>query len=394
MLSNTAILYNFNKDHLFIENMSVKSVTTPLILAVVAIIIGGAALGVNYITPGPAGATGAQGPAGATGAQGPAGATGAQGPAGATGAQGPAGATGAQGPAGATGAQGPAGATGAQGPAGATGAQGPAGATGAQGPAGATGAQGPAGATGAQGPAGATGAQGPAGPKGDSGVTSAISAKDVAEGGRLYDKWWKVVSGASEPTGNSPLWALQTKNTRTGADTWRCKECHGWDYTGKDGAYGSGSHYTGFKGVYDIRIKSTREIVNILKGSVNPNHNFSALIGSDGLTKLAMFIAGGGIIDENTYIDYKTKKPIVSDVKHGKELFDSTCSLCHGLDGRTLKFDGVDVIGTISNDNPWEFLHKVRFGQPGTSMPTGIEKDWSIKDAVDVLGYSQTLPKQ
>ncbi|OHE55781.1 MAG: hypothetical protein A3K61_06660 [Thaumarchaeota archaeon RBG_16_49_8] len=224
--------------------------------------------------------------------------------------------------------------------------------------------------------------------------TAASAAAVVAEGGRLYDSWWKVDAGAVKPTTNNPLWSLQTKNTRTGADTWRCKECHGWDYTGKDGAYGSGSHSTGFKGVYDTRIKSTRELVNILKGSANPAHNFSTVMSSASLTKLATFISGGGLIDESTYIDYTTKKPIGSNATHGKELFNSVCSTCHGLDGKTLKFDGKDVVGTIANDNPWEFLHKVRFGQPGTPMPAGIERGWTIKDALDVLGYSQTLPKE
>ncbi|MDP2660197.1 MAG: hypothetical protein Q8R28_05670, partial [Dehalococcoidia bacterium] len=71
----------------------------------------------------------------------------------------------------------------------------------------------------------------------------------VAKGGRLYDTWWKEAPGASAPTGDQPLWATQTTNTRKGTDTWRCKECHGWDYGGKDGAYGSGSHKTGFVGV-------------------------------------------------------------------------------------------------------------------------------------------------
>src|SRR3990172_11800171 len=64
---------------------------------------------------------------------------------------------------------------------------------------------------------------------------------NVAKGGQLYDKWWKA-AGVAEPTGDHPLWATQTTNTRKGLDTWRCKECHGWDYKGKDGAYGSGSH--------------------------------------------------------------------------------------------------------------------------------------------------------
>ncbi|MDP2727915.1 MAG: hypothetical protein Q8P59_10275, partial [Dehalococcoidia bacterium] len=52
----------------------------------------------------------------------------------------------------------------------------------------------------------------------------------VAKGGRLYDEWWEEAPGATEPKGDQPLWATQTTNTRKGTDTWRCKECHGWDY--------------------------------------------------------------------------------------------------------------------------------------------------------------------
>ncbi|MFQ6134480.1 MAG: c-type cytochrome [Nitrososphaerales archaeon] len=228
---------------------------------------------------------------------------------------------------------------------------------------------------------------------GEAAEKSAVGAAALAEGGKLYDKWWKVASGASEPTEDQPLWSLQSTNTRSGSTTWRCKECHGWDYKGKDGAYGSGSHYTGFTGVYDTRTKSIDELLNILKGKVNANHDFSTVLDDDSLTKLAEFISGGGVIDIRQHIDYDTKKPIGADVDHGKELYDSTCAMCHGQDGRLLKF-GDDVIGTIANGNPWEFIHKVRFGQPGTPMPAGVELDWSIQDAVDVLAYCQTLPEE
>ena len=46
------------------------------------------------------------------------------------------------------------------------------------------------------------------------------------------------------PSGDHPMWARRPDaeaNSRSGADTWRCKECHGWDYKGKDGAYAKGS---------------------------------------------------------------------------------------------------------------------------------------------------------
>ena len=59
-----------------------------------------------------------------------------------------------------------------------------------------------------------------------------------------------------------------------------------------------------------------------------------------------------------------------------------------------LKFDDVKVVGTLANDNPWETLHKIRFGHPGTPMPRTLELGWSTQDAVDVLGYTQTLPEE
>ena len=42
----------------------------------------------------------------------------------------------------------------------------------------------------------------------------------VPEGGRLYDKWWKA-AGVDEPAGDQPLWASQSTNSRSGADSWR-----------------------------------------------------------------------------------------------------------------------------------------------------------------------------
>ena len=64
-------------------------------LSVVAVLLAVAALAINFVIPGPAGATG---PAGSAGAKGDKGDTGAAGPAGATGATGPAGPAGPPGP--------------------------------------------------------------------------------------------------------------------------------------------------------------------------------------------------------------------------------------------------------------------------------------------------------
>jgi len=93
-------------------------------------------------------------------------------------------------------------------------------------------------------------------------------------------------------------------------------------------------------------------------------------------------------------IDAETKSAVGGDAAHGEELF-AACGACHGDDGRTLNFgsnEEPEYIGTIALDNPWEFLHKVRAGQPGTAMPAAMDAGWSLDDLLDLLTFSQTLP--
>jgi hypothetical protein len=88
----------------------------------------------------------------------------------------------------------------------------------------------------------------------------------ISRGGQLYDNWWKATIDTDKPQKDHPLWKEQSTNNRNGYDTYRCKECHGWDYRGKNGAYGKGSHHTGFKGVYEAAKKmSIKELENVNK---------------------------------------------------------------------------------------------------------------------------------
>jgi hypothetical protein len=52
---------------------------------------------------------------------------------------------------------------------------------------------------------------------------------------------------------------------------------------------------------------------------------------------------------------------------------------------------GPEYVGGIASGNPWEFLHKVRAGQPGTAMPSAIVNGWTEQDVVDVLSYAHEL---
>lgn len=311
---------------------------------------------------------------------------------------GPAGETGPAGPAG------PTGPTGAAGPAGERGPAGPVGQTGIAGPAG------PAGPTGAAGPAGAQGPVGPAGLQGPAASNATIqalisqqlrgataNASSIARGGRLYDDWIKETKQAT-PTGNHSLWSTQTTNTRSGKDTWRCKECHGWDYKGKGGAYASGSHRTGFVGTYEAgTTKSREQLLDIMRGANDYRHDFSKYMDEQSLNDLVNFL-NQGLINDTRYIDYTTKKAIDASATSGATLFNSSCSAsaCHGADGKAINFGSnttPEYLGTLANGNPWEVLHKIRAGQPDVApMPPGLVNGWSLQDSLNVLAHLQTLP--
>ncbi len=217
---------------------------------------------------------------------------------------------------------------------------------------------------------------------------------DLVIGAQLYDKWYAVL-GVQPPEEDMPIWKRQSTNTRSGADTWRCSECHGWDYKGVEGAYASGSHKTGFPSLMILVPRlSEQEIVAHLQGAKDPAHDFSGLMDEATLRKVALFLKEG-LIDDSQYIDSISLKVINGDPQHGKQLFEATCTRCHGEDGKKIVFrtEGVDeYLGSVAQRDPWRFLHRTRFGVAGTEMPIGYELGWTPADGRDVLAYAQTLP--
>lgn len=222
------------------------------------------------------------------------------------------------------------------------------------------------------------------------GGDAATVGGDPVRGGALYDSWASVKM-ATPPTTDHPLWAQRpdmTSNMLKGADTWRCKECHGWDYKGAQGAYGTGSHKTGFAGI--ATTKTAAEIVDSLK----VKHGYSAV----GLTDvdfqdLAAFVREG-TIDTAQIID--ANKKFIGEAAQGKTTFEATCQVCHGANGLNAQIPGFtgafdEFPGKIANENPWEFQHKVRFGQPGSAMPPQFRTLSTAQ--VGALGaHVQTLP--
>jgi thiosulfate dehydrogenase len=107
--------------------------------------------------------------------------------------------------------------------------------------------------------------------------------------------------------------------------------------------------------------------------------------------RLARFVSAGQV-DVGPYIDRATKKA-KGDVNRGAGLYQTVCAVCHGFDGKMINFgtkEQPEFVGTVGQDNPWEMLHKIRYGDPGEAMPALV--GLAVQDQVDVLAYTQTLP--
>ena len=226
----------------------------------------------------------------------------------------------------------------------------------------------------------------------DSGSSTPDGGDGALRGGALYDNLVTVLK-LTPPTADHPLWATRPDmmtNTLKGADTWRCKECHGWDYKGAAGAYATGSHKTGFAGIIGTT-KTEAEIVDSLKNK----HGYSMLGVSDAaISDLAKFVKQD-LIDTSSIVE--SNKAFKGDAAKGKMLYAGTCQTCHlenGLNEKPTGSAGMfdEFPGKIASDNPWEFTHKVRFGQPGYEMPPQA-RVLTLAQLGDLGAHAQTLPK-
>lgn len=211
---------------------------------------------------------------------------------------------------------------------------------------------------------------------------------EIARGGQLYDNWYAVME-RDAPEQSHPAYPAAGK--QKGASTWRCKECHGWDYKGADGAYSKGSHFSGIKGVMGAAGVTPEKLHEII---MNKTHAFTEdMMPHSAMEKLALFLSNG-LIDMDRYIDRATKVAR-GNVQRGAAFYQTICAVCHGFDGRAMNFRDEakpEFIGTVAKENPWETLHKIRFGQPGVGM-VSLEV-LGIDDLVDILAYTQTLPEK
>ncbi len=243
---------------------------------------------------------------------------------------------------------------------------------------------------------------------------------DLHEGGRLYDRIW-ADTPTEDFTEDHPLWAARPDTSSSdigGTETWRCKECHGWDYLGVDGQYGAGNHRTGFPGILGTQ-RSATALFQLLSEEPSENlagHAYSRFLSDRQLWDLVRFCLEGAVPTDDIIDDSGT---FVLAPQPGEALFadgveaEPSCASCHGASGRVMPHvdDGheddaeesgapeggsepehLETVGSVARENPWEFHHKARFGHPGSPMH-GYQKAGASHAELGALGaFAQSLP--
>ncbi|PKP73110.1 MAG: hypothetical protein CVT84_15220 [Alphaproteobacteria bacterium HGW-Alphaproteobacteria-6] len=209
-----------------------------------------------------------------------------------------------------------------------------------------------------------------------------IDQGSVARGGKLYDKWYKVVKAEAPKESHLLYPAANEKYAADPASNWRCKECHGWDGLGAEGAYKSGSHASGIKGINGMAGGDPAAVVALLKA---PAHGYGDKLSDADLTDLANFVVYGQI----EWASYVADKKSLGDAEAGKQVYNTACAGCHGAEGKLPK--EMPPLGSLSG-NPWEVMHKILNGQPGEAMPALRAIDHQV--SANLVAYLATLPDQ
>ncbi|MBI4754621.1 MAG: hypothetical protein HY778_04205 [Betaproteobacteria bacterium] len=205
----------------------------------------------------------------------------------------------------------------------------------------------------------------------------------IVHGGRLYDDW-QAEAGARRQSLPHPAYPASAHFAGDVALTWRCKECHGWDYRGKDGAYGGGRHATGTKGIRGVAGAAPARIAAILRDAT---HRFDAVLKERDLHDLANFVSLGQV-DMDAAIDRASGRAR-GDAGRGAPYFGTICAACHGSQGQ--RIITTQPLGRVARANPWESLHKMMNGHPDEKMPALRELDLQL--LIDVLTHLQGLPE-
>lgn len=196
----------------------------------------------------------------------------------------------------------------------------------------------------------------------------------TARGGKLYDDWAEEIR-TTYPKDAHPAFP-KDKKVETGSSTWRCVECHGWDY--------KGAH--GIRGIRNMAGAHPGAIIKVLQ---DETHNLEHKLQYADLYDLASFVSQGQV-DMIEYIDARTKTAR-GDAANSTQYYLTLCATCHGDEGKAIRT--MPPMGRVAIERPWQALHKVLHGHPGDQMPAW-QATMSPSVIKDVLAKLQTLPQR
>jgi len=216
---------------------------------------------------------------------------------------------------------------------------------------------------------------------------------DLTRGGRLYASWDNLAPGTL-PENAQPLWPENIGGEFPPRYTWRCVNCHGWDYSGSQSrSFLAATRAMEYPNLFSMVAKPEEEILAYLDGSLNPDHDFSAYLTEQDLRDLSTFLTKGLTLPE-LIADWETFQ-VWGTVEIGEQNYQQHCASCHGLEGEKLNLNTTEspvFLGDLSWSNPWRVAHQMRFGHPQSRVPPAEMLGLSFSQQIDTLAYIQTMP--
>ncbi len=248
---------------------------------------------------------------------------------------------------------------------------------------------------------------------------------DGALGGIMYDKFWAAESGFDQNDAN-----LATFDNYS--NFFRCKQCHGWDGLGRNGAYINRAPKTSRPNVSAVDMMEVQanddlqEIFDAIKGegfdrrdisydlaSYDPETNsadgdrmpyFGQILTDAQIWNLAKFIKDG-LFDVSLLYDatYEGTYPtgtvtfanigLDGDATAGDAYYAANCAQCHGADGMTLELEGGRHVGSFTRQKANEAQHKIHYGQLGSLMAGNFDITLTgMKDLYKALDDAANYP--
>jgi len=246
---------------------------------------------------------------------------------------------------------------------------------------------------------------------------------DGIRGGQLYSKFWADETEFS--VSNSSLDSEDQLSTISeSGDFFRCKQCHGWDRLGREGAYSSRAPSTTQPNVSAVDLvtiasessaeelfdkimsdKAARRDISTDLSTYDPESNsadgdrmpnFSQILTDEQVWDLVKYLKEDALDTTALYTlsnsggDYPEGQPVYDDVGangdavNGDALYVESCEVCHGSDGASGSvglIDGEYSVGYYARNKPYETQHKVKFGHLGSPMVAS--SDSSINTVLD-----------